>query len=495
MTRFGAVGDGKTLSTAGLQRAIDACGAAGGGMVLVPPGRYLTGALFLRSNLHLHVAAGATLLATQRFADFPAIAGRWEGIERKTHSSVLTGIDLENVAITGQGVLDGQGPPWWEAYANTRRMRLERGLPREAEDPPDSPLKFPRPRLINLIRCQGVLISGLGMREGPSWNVHLVYCQDVNVDSLNMSGVQAQDCCGVIVDSSKQVRISNCSIASGADCIGIKSGYNEDGRRVGLPSEDIIVTNCNLSQSYASGVAIGSETAGGIKNVAISNCVINSCNTGVNIRSTRGRGGVVERIQVSNVVMDRIEGNAFDLRQFFDSVFQNIANLGEPAPRHTVETDRSVRAPVGPGTPTFRDIDFSGLTLGQVKDVGRIEGLPERFISGVTVHDVAAAQTKGGISISRGRDIGISRVRFGVLDRPAIAAIDVQRLDLDRLRCADPPARVPSVVLENVADAYIHGCNVAPGPGGFLELRGHGNRDIVQEGNHPATVARNAAPR
>jgi polygalacturonase len=140
------VGDGKTLSTAGLQAALDACSAAGGGLVLVPPGRYLTGALFLHSNLHLHIAAGATLLATQRFSDFPTISGRWEGIERKTHASLLTGIDLENVSITGQGALDGQGPPWWEAYGATRRMRLERRLPREAEEPAGGAAAVPRPR-------------------------------------------------------------------------------------------------------------------------------------------------------------------------------------------------------------------------------------------------------------------------------------------------------------------------------------------------------------
>jgi hypothetical protein len=482
VTRFGAVGDGKTLSTAGLQAALDACKAAGGGLVLVPPGRYLTGALFLHSNLHLHIAAGATLLATQRFSDFPTISGRWEGIERKTHASLLTGIDLENVSITGQGTLDGQGPPWWEAYGATRRLRLERRLPREAEDPPEAPLRFPRPRLINLIRCQASLISGLSFREGPSWNVHLVYCQDVTIDGLNMAGLQAQDCCGIIIDSCKQVRIANCSLASGADCIGIKSGYNEDGRRVGLPSEDIVVTNCNLTQSYAAGIAIGSETAGGIKNVAISNCVITNCKNGVNIRSTRGRGGVVERVRVSNVVMDRLESTALVMVQFFDSIFQGIANPNEPRPGRTAETDSTIRAPVGPGTPTFRDIDFSGLTVGQVNDVGRLEGLPERFITGINIHDVSAPQAKGGLTLLRARDISISRLRLGQLERPALVARQVQGLDLDRLSCGSPGGPAPTVQLDNVADAFIHGCNVPAVAGSFVDQRG-ANRAVVLEGN------------
>jgi Glycosyl hydrolases family 28 len=385
------------------------------------------------------------------------------------------------VAITGQGMLDGQGPPWWEAYAANRRLRLERRLPREAEEPPEAPLRFPRPRLINLIRCQGSLISGLGFREGPSWNVHLVYCQDATIDGLNMAGLQAQDCCGIIIDSCKQVRIANCSLASGADCIGIKAGYNEDGRRVGLPSEDIVVTNCNLTHSYAAGIAIGSETAGGIKNVAISNCVITNCKNGVNMRSTRGRGGVVERVRVSNVVMDRLDASAFVMVQFFDSIFQGIANPNEPAPSRTAETDSSILAPLGPGTPTFRDIDFSGLTVGQVNDVGRLEGLPERFITGVNIHDVSAPQARGGLTLLRAREVSVSRLRLGQLDRPALVARQVQGLDLDRLACRSTGS-APAVQLENVADAFVHGCNVA-GSSSFVDQRGS-NRAVVLEGNH-----------
>ena len=176
-----------------------------------------------------------------------------------------------------------------------------------------------------------------------------MYCQDATIDGLNMAGLQAQDCCGIIIDSCKQVRIANCSLASGADCIGIKSGYNEDGRRVGLPSEDIVVTNCNLTHSYAAGIAIGSETAGGIKNVAISNCVITNCKNGVHIRSTRGRGGVVERVRVSNVVMDRLDGSAIVMVQFFDSIFQGVANPNEPR-RAAHRRDRQLDpAAGGPG--------------------------------------------------------------------------------------------------------------------------------------------------
>src|SRR5262249_18275166 len=151
-----------------------------------------------------------------------------------------------NVSISGHGLIDGQAWPWWQAHATTRELRLKHNLPREAENPPEAPLRWPRPRIVNLIRCQGVMIDDLTMRDGPSWNVHLVYCQDVAVRGSTPPRQDPQGCDGLIIDSCKRVRLSTCSIGSGADCIALKSGYNEDGRRVALPCEDEVITNCNM---------------------------------------------------------------------------------------------------------------------------------------------------------------------------------------------------------------------------------------------------------
>jgi hypothetical protein len=478
------------LATVAIQKAIDACAAAGGGMVLIPPGRYVSGALFLKSNIHLHISAGATLVASDRAEDFPPINGRWEGIERKTHSSLLTGVELDNVTIGGRGTLDGQGSAWWQAHDATRKLRLERGLGREADNPPDAPLKWPRPRVINLIRCQGVLVDDLVIHDSPSWTIHLVYCHDVVVDGVTMSGLQAQDCCGVIIDSSKQVRVANCSIASGADCIGLKSGYNEDGRRVGLPCEDVVITNCNLSFSYASAIAIGSETAGGIKNVAISNCIVTRCNNGISIRSTRGRGGVVERVRVSNVVMDGLRRYGINIVQFFDSVRQSLVFPGDPPPQApTPETNRAISVPVNEGTPTFRDLEFTAISIGEVPDVANIEGLPERFISGIRFQDVIVARAKGGITCSRVADLSISGLRLDPTEKPAVDARDARRLEIDRLRAMRTVAgKSPLVRLANVAGAFIHGCDVTPGPGGFVATdTGNPSREVNVAGNNVIT--------
>jgi polygalacturonase len=483
VTHHGAIADGRTLCTRAIQGAIDASAAAGGGMVLLPPGRYLCGALFLRSHVQLEVAAGATLLGSERFDDYPPIASRWEGIERKTHASLLTGIDLENVAITGAGVIDGQGLPWWQAHEVTRRLRLDRGLPRTAENPPGAPLRWPRPRAINLIRCQGVALAGVTVRNSPSWNVHALYCQDVFIDGVTIDSLEAKNCDGIVIDSCKQVRIASCSIAAGSEGISLKSGYNEDGRRVGLPCEDVVITNCNMHMSFGSGVAIGSETAGGIRNVAVSNCVMTSCRTGVYIKSPRGRGGVVERIRVSSVVMDGIEKAAILISTYFDSV--RLDNYrGPPAEGDNPETDRRTKLPISEGTPTLRDLEFSDLTLGQVPEVAIIEGLPERFIQGVTIENVTATRARAGISCQRAADVTISGLSVNPSDGPAINARDVEGLEIHRLRCTGAPKDGPLVRLDHVAGAFIHGCDVTATAERFVEQQGTGNREVALAGNN-----------
>jgi hypothetical protein len=184
---FGAVGDGKTLCTRAIQAAVDACAKADGGKVIVPPGRFLTGPIFLRSNLEFEVLAGGTLLGSANFEDYPTMAGRWEGLDRTIFASLLTGDGLENVSITGRGVLDGQGAAWWDAHHKTADMRKNLGLTdREPQNPPGAPLKWPRPRMINLYRSRNVLIRGLSIVNSPSWNVHPVLCEDVCIEGLSI---------------------------------------------------------------------------------------------------------------------------------------------------------------------------------------------------------------------------------------------------------------------------------------------------------------------
>jgi hypothetical protein len=463
VTRFGAVGDGRTRCTRALQSAIDACGAAGGGTVLVPTGQYETGALFLRSHVELHLAAGATLTASPRPEDFPPIAGRDEGVECKVHASLVTGIDLVNVAITGCGTLDGRGEAWAEAYRVTRQMREDAKLPREADSPPGAPLRWPRPRIINLIRCRDVLVDGVRLAEISCYGLQLVYCQDVEIVGVSTRGRSAGTT-GFIIDSTSRVQIVGCSVGEVGEGIGIKSGYNEDGRRVGIPSDGILITDCQLFHFNTAAIVIGSETAASIRNVNISNCVISDSPNGIHVRAPRGRGGVVERIRAANIVLDRVSKAPIKLSHYYDSVKMNgvEAILG----RRNLETAPSRVAPVDEGTPTFRDFAFCGITVGgPAEQVALIEGLPERPIRGVVLSDIDAPAAAGGISCNLAADVAISNFFVGTPSSCAVDAREVERLEVHRLRVPRPGAEAPAIWLQTVAGALIHGCDIGGGPG------------------------------
>jgi hypothetical protein len=487
ITRHGAVGDGKTLCTEAIQRTIDACARAGGGVVVVPPGRFLTGTINLRSHIIFQFLAGATLLASQRFEDFPAMPGRHEGIERTVHGSLLVGVDLTGVSVVGPGVLDGQGQAWWEAAEVTLKMRADQKLPREAESPPGAPLKWPRPRMMNFIRCRSVQVDGLTLKDSPSWNVHFVYCDDVVVSGVTLVGKDARGTDGIVVDSTRQVRISGCSLGPGADCVSIKSGYNEEGRRINRPSEDVLVTQCDMFYSYSSGVAIGSETAGGIRDVVISDCVMRNCRTGVSVRSPRGRGGAVERIRVTNVSMDQLSEMAVKISNYYDSVrMEGRVGWKVQLGRRNLEIARSRTVAVDAGTPLFRDLSFSGLSLGRVPAVALVEGLPERFISGVRLEGISALRSTSGVACTMASDLVVGDLSLGALEGPALDARSVLGIEAFRVRCAHPNREIPMIWFENVVGGFVHGCDAGGAADGYEWFH--------QEASRGVTVAANRAP-
>jgi polygalacturonase len=440
-----------------LQAALDAAARAGGGTVMLPPGTFLTGAVFLRSNIHLHVSAGATLRASERFSDFPAIRASWEGVDQNVHASLLTGQDLENVVISGNGVLDGRGAPWWKA--------------KEASP---SALKLPRPRVINLVRCQGVVISGVMVHDGPSYNIHLVSCQDVIIDGVSVLSVpryaQTTNSDGIVLDSCKQVRVSNCSLNTDSDNIALRAGKLTDGGQERRPCEDVLITNSTFGMSRWGGVNLGRDTAGSIRNVTISNCIVSDCRVGVRLKTMRGRGGTIEHLRVSNMLMERV-ARGIEILPYMDAK----------------EGDSSAAPAADEGTPTMNDLSFSGLTMNDVQEVARIEGLAERFVRGVRINELSASRVKSGIFLRRVTDARLSAISIEALGEHAVAARDVERLEVHRLSCPQESTRAPLVHLENVRGAFVHGCDVAVGGSRFVRLQGERNHRVnITGNNHPA---------
>ena len=465
----GAVGDGKTLTTGAIQKAVDRCAAAGGGRVVFPAGRYLTGPIFLKSNVHVEVPSGAVLLGSTDFDRIPSIAGRWEGIDRTVYASLFTGHDLENISITGRGLLDGQGEAWWDAFRAVAALRQKLGLlEREPENPPGSPLKWARPRMINLYRCKNVLISGLTVINSPSWNIHPVLCENVVIDQVTiLAPDEGPNTDGIDPDSCKNVRLSNCNISVGDDCITLKSGYRY--RNTNVPCENIAVTNCTFGRGHG-GVGVGSETAGGVRNVTVSNCICDGTDRGLRFKTARGRGSVVENFSAMNVVMRGV-GDAVSVTMLYGA------------------GDSRTAQPVSELTPIFRNIRLSNITASDVKRAALIEGLPEMPVRGLTINNFEVVSAGAGITCSNVDGMTFDNVAVNAAKGPAMTAVDVRGIEIHRFADRNPQEGLPSIRLENVNDGLIQSCAAAQGTGTFVEIGGAGSRDISLVANRLARAA------
>jgi len=365
----GALGDGQTLDSPAIQSVIEACAAGGGGTVYLPAGRYLAGSLFLRDNISLYLDSGAVILGSENPADYPIVHNRWEGKHQDTYAPLIVGQNLKNVSVTGRGTIDGRGGIWWQAKK-------------------DKTLAYPRPRLIGFSDCTNVLIEGITAINSPSWTINPVHCQNVTIHAVTViNPADSPNTDGINPDSCRLVRISDCYVSVGDDCITIKSGTEHEQPDRYAPCRDITITNCTLERGHG-GVVIGSEMSGGVKNVAISNCIFIGTDRGIRIKSRRGRGGVIEDIRISNLIMDGV------LCPFTMNLYYHIGARG-----NTDISDKNPRS-VDDGTPRLRRIHFSHITAREVKHAaGFLYGLAEMPLEDISFSDVS-------ISISDEADSG-----------------------------------------------------------------------------------------
>lgn len=290
---------------------MEAAAHAGGGVVYFPPGRYLTGAIALASNLTLEVDAGATILGSPDPEDYPLRDSGW-GDGRQERSSLIYAEKAENVTLRGRGAIDGQGQYWWRRMGWPDRLKIPRAQRTAAEL---AELANGRPNLIKFVGCKLVTLEQLHLVNSPSWTVHPLFCEFVRVDGITIQNpVPSPNTGGINPQSCRNVQIMNSRIDVGDDCVTLKSGINETGRRVGRPDENITITNSVMLRGHR-GVTIGSEMSGGVRNVVVSNSVFQGTDVGIRVKSQRGRGGVVEGVAVSNVVMQDV-ASAFTITMF-----------------------------------------------------------------------------------------------------------------------------------------------------------------------------------
>jgi len=411
VTEYGAVGDGARDCTAPFRDAIAACVRAGGGRVLVPDGRFLTGAIHLKSRVNLHLSDKATMAFSRNPDHFlPVVFTRWEGVELMNYSAFIYAFEQRDIAITGKGTLDGQASDehWWpwkgsrtlppEATQMAARARLidmgARGVP--VAERVFGAGSFLRPNFIQPYRCQNVLVDGVTIVNSPMWEIHPVLCRNVTVRNvvINSHGPNNDGC---DPESCRDVLIEGCTFDTGDDCIALKSGRNEDGRRLAAPIENVVVRDCSMKDGHG-GVVIGSEVSGGARNIFAEKCRMDSPNLdrALRIKTNSVRGGFVEHVYMRDVTVGQVAEAVVTVNLFYE---EGDAGTFPPAVREidvrnvTSGTSQYGLLLRGYAHTPMRDIRVTDCVFDNVAKEDVIEGVTGLTLTNVRVNGKARNET------------------------------------------------------------------------------------------------------
>lgn len=398
VTDFGATAG--TDCTAALAKAIAACHAAGGGKVIVPSGIWLTGAVRLLSNVNLHLAEGATLRFDPAPSKYlPVVLTRFEGIECMNYSPLIYAFGQENVAITGQGTLDGSASweTWWawndkSKSQPTWQLKDRKLLDKQGTDGVPVAERvygeghFLRPNFIQPYRCKNVLIEGVTILNSPMWEIHPVLCTNVTVRGVTVRSLGTNND-GCDPESCQDVLIEDCVFETGDDCIAIKSGRNNDGRRIGVPSENIVIRRCTMKDGHG-GVTMGSEVSGGVRNVFVSDCKMDSPNLdrAIRFKSNAVRGGVIENIFVRGVEIGRVAKAVLSVE--FD--YEEGAN--------------------GPHKPILRNVLIENVSSASSGAVALVTGFSGAVIEGLRLKDCVFRGVEGADVLRHAGSLALENV-------------------------------------------------------------------------------------
>ena len=409
ITDFGAVGDGKTLNTKAIQAAIDKCASTKkGGVLVVPKGTFLSGAIFLKQGVNLLLEKDGVLKGTTNPDDYPQVQTRWEGTEEMWTSAFVNAFNVTGLIISGEGTIDGSGENWGQNRLPAPAAGAAAVAPVAPPPPPPPGTYRGRPRLVAIQNAKDVLITGVTLEHQAVWCLFILYSQNVEVEGVKIRGDHSTPSAdGMDIDSSRHVHVNRVDIDTNDDCLSIKSGKDADGLRVNRPAEDILIENSHFGAG-GSGVDMGSETSGGIRNVVIQNCVMDSGNSApIRFKSAPSRGGLVENITYRNLVLHQT-------RQFIEMNlnWSNRAMARLP--------------PVPPANPlpSFRNVKIINVS-GDAQTAGTINGLADSPIQGVTFQNCKITANTG-LRISHARDIDLSGLTLDVKQGEAITKTDVQ---------------------------------------------------------------------
>ena len=403
---FGAAGNGVTKDTAAIQRALDRCGVLGGGEVFFPGGTYFCGAIALRSNTTLRLSEGTTISGAADFTDYPVTQVRWEGKWIPGHVGLIYAIDANQISITGPGKIIGN-----PALG---------GRPTE-----QNPLRHPA--LIEFIRCRDIRLDGFAAEYRLMWCIHPTNCENISIRNLNIRTTGGNGD-GIDIDSCRHVRIEGCDIATGDDCIAIKSGRGSEAYALMQTCEDIEITNCTLADSIFACIGIGSETSGGIRNVRIDNCTVTHAQTfAIYIKSRVGRGAFIEDITASSLDVSGTVGGFLRCNVL-------SSGLQDEAP---VTGDE--------GIPALRNFKFSDIRLRDCPVVADVTGVHSRKpLEGFALTNVTGNCAKG-ISLANIRNAALRDIRVAGLTGPLVSVFNVTGTGIEGA-AALTPAKEPDAI-------------------------------------------------
>lgn len=452
---YGGVPDGATLNTEAFAKAMQALSQKGGGTLTVPSGIWYTGPIVFQSNINLHLEKGALILFSSNFDLYPLVHTVFEGLDTRRCQSPISGRNLKNIAITGEGSINGSGDAWrplkkskvtdshWQRVIKSGGVVKDgnywfpskgslKGNDMSDMNVPQGDLSdeewksvkdFLRPVMVSFIECENVLLEGVLFENSPSWNIHPLMCKNVIVDNVFVRNPgYSQNGDGLDLESCQNSIIVNSTFDVGDDAICIKSGKDEDGRRRGMPTENVIIDNCKVFQGHG-GFVVGSEMSGGVRNISVSNCQFLGTDVGLRFKSRRGRGGVVENIYVNNINMFDIatESFLFDLYYGGKSASEALEDGDEtPVENIVYEVDET--------TPVFRNIYVKNLTSRNARRAMYFNGLPEMNITNINLENTTITSTFGG-ELSESDGITFKNVKIIPKEGPALILNNVKNMD------------------------------------------------------------------
>src|SRR6187455_1013741 len=458
--KYGAVSDGNSLNTKSINGAIDALSKKGGGVVLIPSGLWLTGPVVLKNNINLHLAAGATLLFTADKNEYPLIEANWEGLPQMRNQSPVSATNANNIAITGNGIIDGNGDGWrmvkkdklnetqWKKlfesggvlsddkktwYPSEKTLKGSKMQNPGAISPEknaafyESIKDFLRPNLVLLTSCKYILLEGVTFQNSPAWCLHPLMCEQLTVRNVFVKNPwYAQNGDGIDVESCKNVLIENSVFDVGDDALCMKSGRDAEGRKRGMPIENVIIRNCTVYAAHG-GFVIGSEMSGGARNIYVSNCTFIGTDIGLRFKTTRGRGGIVENIFIKDIYMKDIPAEAI-LFDMYYMAKDPVVLAGEKREPPKVE-----ERPVDESTPQFQNFYFRNITCdGAAKGIF-IRGIPEMHIKNVLIEN-AVIQAKRGIDVQEASGITFKNIKIiSAETNPVIDIVQSDKLVFDNI--------------------------------------------------------------